>query len=89
MFWSFRSAAFTLLLFGEAVEVEAEAEGVEKAIFFTLHSFAGSSGLVIVAAEVKYAVDDVADDFALPGGAVFDGLADGFVDADENIADDA
>ncbi|HWX21763.1 MAG TPA: hypothetical protein VN578_17805 [Candidatus Binatia bacterium] len=67
-------------------EVIIVSQLAQEPVLDTLHLTALGSSTVIVAAQVKDAVDDVADQFALPGGSELAGLPDGFFKAHEDLA---
>jgi hypothetical protein len=60
-------------------------ELAHEAVFGLLHFAAGSGGLVVMAAQVEKAMNDVADEFGLPGDAKTPGLQQRFIHTDENF----
>jgi hypothetical protein len=71
---------------GQARNGELLRRGAEQAVFFALHAATGGGLEIIVAAEMEEAVNDVADEFALPGGVELAGLLHGVVQTEEEFA---
>ncbi len=67
-------------------EIAPAGELVEETGFFALHLAAPRWVQVVVTAEVEKAVDEVADEFALPACAEPAGLVDSLINANENFA---
>ena len=70
---------------GESVEVEAACEFAEQAVFLAFHLAAPARRLIVVAEQVENAVDDVARQLQLPGGAKAARLEDGGVKVQEQL----
>ena len=60
-------------------------QAAQEAILFPLHSSPGRGVLVVEAAQVEQAVNEVAEQLGLPGGAVAPGMDDGLVNANEDF----
>ena len=66
-------------------EIEAGGELAEKMVFGPFHLATLVRAAVIEAAQVEDAVDDIADQFGLPGGAEAAGLRGGLIHADDDL----
>ena len=67
-------------------QIEAAGQLPEKTIFGPLHFATLPRAPVIEAAQVEDAVDDIADQFGLPGGAEAAGLRCGLIHANDDVS---
>jgi hypothetical protein len=70
----------------QALQRELARELPQQAILLTLHHAAARGRRIIVTHRVEHAVDEITDEFGLPGRSKLPRLLHGVVDADEDFS---
>jgi len=69
----------------QSFEGQLPRQQAHQAILLALHHAPGDGLQIVIAAQVERAVDEVANEFGLPGGAKLACLSDGRIDTNENF----